>query len=226
MHKMSSNNEIELNLREIEIAIDNKVSINGSLNIFEQAKGIVLFAHGSGSSRFSRRNRYVAGALGRAGIASLLIDLLTEDEEKVDLQTRQLRFDIDLLTQRIVGSTKWLLANAELSNLRIGYFGASTGASAALVAAAEMGEHIAAVVSRGGRADLAGPALSKVTAATLLIVGGNDFVVIHLNKRAIEQLAGEKELIIVPGAGHLFEEPGALEQVAQHAANWFNQYLT
>jgi len=211
--------------QEVEIAIDDKVSIKSSLNVFERAKGIVLFAHGSGSGRFSRRNRYVAGVLEQAGIASLLIDLLTEEEEKVDLQTRQLRFDIELLATRVVDATKWLLANSDLSNLRIGYFGASTGAAAALVAAAELGEDISAVVSRGGRPDLAGPALPKVKAPTLLIVGGNDFVVIDLNQRAMEEMTCKKELVIVPGAGHLFEEPGALEQVAQHATQWFEHYL-
>jgi len=163
--------------------------------------------------------------LEQAGIASLLIDLLTEEEEKVDLQTRQLRFDIELLATRVVDATKWLLANSDLSNLRIGYFGASTGAAAALVAAAELGEDISAVVSRGGRPDLAGPALPKVKAPTLLIVGGNDFVVIDLNQRAMEEMTCKKELVIVPGAGHLFEEPGALEQVAQHATQWFEHYL-
>ena len=223
---MNNNNEHQQPPQEVEITIDDKVSIKSSLNVFERAKGIVLFAHGSGSGRFSRRNRYVAGVLEQAGIASLLIDLLTEEEETVDLVTRELRFDIDLLATRVVGATKWLLADSALSKLKIGYFGASTGAAAALVATAELGEDIAAVVSRGGRPDLAGEALANVKAPTLLIVGGNDFVVIDLNKRAMEQLAGEKELVIVPGAGHLFEEPGALEQVAQHAANWFNQYLT
>jgi len=222
---MSDYSITELNLREISIVIDDKVSIKGSLNIFEGAKGIVLFAHGSGSGRFSPRNRYVAGVLGEAKIASLLIDLLTEQEEQVDLQTRQLRFDIDLLAGRVVSATKWLLAKSDLGKLSIGYFGASTGAAAALVAAAELGEHISAIVSRGGRPDLAGAALAKVKAPTLLIVGGNDSVVIDLNERAMEQLAGEKELAIVPGAGHLFEEPGAMEQVAQHAAKWFERYL-
>jgi len=221
-----NSNEHQQPPQEVEITIDDKVSIKSSLNVFERAKGIVLFAHGSGSGRFSQRNRYVAGVLEQAGIASLLIDLLTEEEETVDLVTRELRFDIDLLATRVVGATKWLLADSALSKLKIGYFGASTGAAAALVATAELGEDIAAVVSRGGRPDLAGEALANVKAPTLLIVGGNDFVVIDLNKRAMEQLAGEKELVIVPGAGHLFEEPGALEQVAQHAANWFNQYLT
>lgn len=222
---MNSNRENEQKLQEVEIAIDEKISIKASLNIFEAAKGIVLFAHGSGSGRFSRRNRYVAGVLEQAGIASLLIDLLTEEEERVDLVTRELRFDIDLLATRVVGATKWLLADSALSKLKIGYFGASTGASAALVAAAELGEDIAAIVSRGGRPDLAGEALANVKAPTLLIVGGNDFVVIDLNKRAMEQMTCQKELVIVPAAGHLFEEPGALAHVAQHATQWFECYL-
>ena len=211
--------------QDLEITIDDKVSIKGSLNIFEGAKGIVLFAHGSGSSRFSQRNRYVADVLRHAEIASLLIDLLTEQEEKIDVVTRELRFDIELLATRVVSATKWLLANSDLGNLRIGYFGASTGAAAALVAAAELGEETSAVVSRGGRPDLAGVALSKVKAPTLLIVGGNDFVVIDLNKQAMEQMTCQKELIIVPGAGHLFEEPGALEKVARHATQWFERFL-
>lgn len=222
---MNSNNKHQQPQQDLEIAINDKVSIKGSLNIFEGAKGIVLFAHGSGSSRFSQRNRYVAGVLRHADIASLLIDLLTEEEEKVDLVTRQLRFDIELLATRVISATKWLLANSDLGNLRIGYFGASTGAAAALVAAAELGENIATVVSRGGRPDLAGAALTKVKAPTLLIVGGNDYVVIDLNERAMELMTCQKELIIVPGAGHLFEEPGALEQVAQHATQWFERYL-
>jgi putative phosphoribosyl transferase len=222
---MNINNENVLKFQDIEIPIDDKVTIKASLNFFDRAKGIVLFAHGSGSSRFSSRNRYVAGVLGQAGLASLLIDLLTEEEERVDLVTRWLRFDIELLAVRVVGATKWLLANDELGKLKIGYFGASTGAAAALVAAAELDKNIAAVVSRGGRADLAGEALSKVKASTLLIVGGNDLVVIDLNKQAMEKLRVEKELVIVPGAGHLFEEPGALAHVAKYAANWFMQYL-
>jgi pimeloyl-ACP methyl ester carboxylesterase len=222
---MDNNNKNILEFQDVDIAIDDRVRIKGSLNIVDQAKGIVLFAHGSGSSRFSRRNRYVAGILGTSGITSLLIDLLTEEEEKVDLMTSQLRFDIELLTKRVVGATKWLLANSALSGLKIGYFGASTGAAAALVAAAEFGKYISAIVSRGGRPDLAGPALSRVKAPTLLIVGGNDFTVIDLNKRAMEQLKCEKKLVVVPDAGHLFEEPGALEQVADHAIRWFKNYL-
>ncbi len=214
-----------LKFQEVEIAIDDTVTIKGSSNIFDWAKGVVLFAHGSGSSRFSPRNRYIAGTLREAKIASLLIDLLTEEEEKIDLVTRQLRFDIELLTGRVISATKWLLKNNETSRLKIGYFGASTGAAAALVAAAELDQTIAAVVSRGGRADLAGQALKKVKAPTLLIVGGNDFVVIDLNKQAMEQLVCEKKLVIVPQAGHLFEEPGALEQVAGHATQWFESYF-
>ena len=222
---MSANSEQGQPQQEVEVAVDDRITIKGSLWLCEGAKGIVLFAHGSGSSRFSPRNRYVAGVLQQAGLATLLIDLLTKEEEKIDLQTRQLRFDIELLAERVIGATKWLLANDKAKKLKIGYFGASTGASAALVAAGRLADRVDAVVSRGGRPDLAGAELSKVKAPTLLIVGGNDFVVIELNERAMEQLSTEKKLVIVPGAGHLFEEPGALEQVAQVAAEWFGGYL-
>jgi pimeloyl-ACP methyl ester carboxylesterase len=186
---------------------------------------VVLFAHGSGSSRHSPRNRFVARVLREAGLATLLIDLLTADEEAVDQYTAQLRFDIGLLAQRLVGATDWLLQNRETAGLPIGYFGASTGAAAALVAAAERPDAVAAIVSRGGRPDLAGPALSRVRAPTLLIVGGNDIPVIGLNEEALAQLTTEKRLVIVPGASHLFEEPGALEEVARLAADWFGRYL-
>jgi putative phosphoribosyl transferase len=185
----------------------------------------VLFAHGSGSGRHSPRNRYVAQVLREAGLATLLIDLLTAEEEEVDLRTRHLRFDIGLLAERLVGATEWLERNPDTQDLRVGYFGASTGAGAALVAAAERPEPIGAIVSRGGRPDLAGPALPRVTAPTLLIVGGNDFPVIGMNQEAMEQLRTEKRLEIVPGATHLFEEPGALEEVARLAADWFVRHL-
>jgi pimeloyl-ACP methyl ester carboxylesterase len=186
---------------------------------------LVIFAHGSGSSRFSPRNNFVAGVLRRKHFSTLLIDLLTKEEEIIDLQTRQLRFDIELLATRVVSATKWLFESGLINQLPVGYFGASTGAAAALVAAAELGESISAVVSRGGRPDLAGDKLSKVTAPTLLIVGGNDYPVIEMNKGAFEQLRVEKKLSIVPGAGHLFEESGAMEQVALETAQWFEQYL-
>lgn len=222
---MSGNNERGKPAQEVEAAIDQKVSIRGSLYVFEGAKGIVLFAHGSGSSRFSPRNRYVAGVLQQAGLATLLIDLLTKAEEIVDLETRKLRFDIDLLTARVIGATRWLLDNAQTSQLNIGYFGASTGAAAALVAAAECPAVVGAIVSRGGRPDLAEEALARVKAPTLLVVGGNDTTVISINRKAMEKLSTVKELAIVPAASHLFEEPGALEEVAQLAADWFGRYL-
>jgi len=201
------------------------VALEGNLIVPQQAGGIVLFAHGSGSSRHSPRNRYVAGLLNEAKLATLLIDLLTPDEEAVDSFTGTLRFDIGLLAERLVGVTDWLTQDAQTKNLRIGYFGASTGAGAALVAAAERPEVVGAVVSRGGRPDLAGPALARVRAPTLLIVGGNDFQVIELNRLALAQLRCEKQLVIVPGATHLFEEPGALDEVARLACEWFERHL-
>ena len=200
--------------------------LEGNLTIPEGSQGIVLFAHGSGSSRHSPRNQYVARVLGTAGNATLLIDLLTEEEEAIDLETRHLRFDVNLLATRLVGATDWLEQNPETRGLRIGYFGASTGAGAALVAASVRPHLIGAVVSRGGRPDLAGSALSRVQAPTLIIVGGNDLPVIDLNREALRQLhTSEKKLVIIPGATHLFEEPGALEQVAELAAEWFARYL-
>jgi dienelactone hydrolase len=201
------------------------VALEGNLAVPEGATGVVLFAHGSGSGRMSPRNRYVAKALREANLATLLIDLLTPEEEEADLRTRHLRFDIGLLAQRLAGATDWLLQNPETQNLRVGYFGASTGAAAALVAAADRSEEVGAVVSRGGRPDLAGEALWAVEAPTLLIVGGNDVPVIGMNREAMERLRAEKRLEIVPGATHLFEEPGALEEVARLAAGWFARHL-
>jgi putative phosphoribosyl transferase len=201
------------------------VELEGNLGVPEGAQGVVLFAHGSGSGRHSPRNRYVARVLREAGLATLLIDLLTPDEEEVDLRTRHLRFDIGLLAQRLASATDWLVENPDTSNLRIGYFGASTGAGAALVAAAERPEAVGAIVSRGGRPDLAGDALPLVKAPTLLIVGGNDVPVIGMNEEAMERMRAENRLEIVPGATHLFEEPGALEEVAQLAADWFARHL-
>ena len=202
-----------------------RVTLEGNLSLPEGARGVVLFAHGSGSSRHSSRNRYVARLLNEAKLATLLIDLLTPDEEAVDLRTAHLRFDIGLLANRLVGATHWLTQQPATRHLRIGYFGASTGAAAALVAAAQRPDAVGAVVSRGGRPDLAGPALPLVRAPTLLIVGGNDFQVIELNRAAFEQLRGEKQLVIVPGATHLFEEPGALDEVARLARDWFERHL-
>jgi dienelactone hydrolase len=208
----------------VQVSADS-VILEGNLIVPQGAQGIVLFAHGSGSSRFSTRNRYVAQVLRKAGLATLLIDLLTADEEKMDIQTRHLRFDIGLLAKRLIGATDWLTQNSTTRNLRIGYFGASTGAAAALVAAVERPNVIYAVVSRGGRPDLAGHSLSRVKAPTLLIVGGNDFPVIDINREALKQLQTEKKLVIVQRATHLFEEPGTLEEVAQLATDWFVQHL-
>ena len=198
----------------------------GDLCVPAHACGIVLFAHGSGSGRHSARNRQVAQRLQRAGVATLLFDLLTVQEEQVDLQTREHRFDIPLLTRRIQDATGWVAAQPDLAKLPVGYFGASTGSAAALIAAARLGEKIAAVVSRGGRPDLAGPAaLAAVKAPTLLIVGGADHGVIDLNDQAFDRLACEKRLAIVPHATHLFEEPGMLEQVSQMASLWFTGHM-
>jgi dienelactone hydrolase len=201
------------------------VVLEGSLAIPEGAKGVVLFAHGSGSSRFSPRNRAVASTLNDSSIGTLLIDLLTAEEEAIDRVTAHLRFDIELLAQRLIGATDWLIQAPETRALRIGYFGASTGAAAALMAAVERPKAVGAIVSRGGRPDLAGAALSHVQAPTLLIVGGNDLPVIEMNRAALAELRCEKRLEIVHGATHLFEEPGTLEQVADLARNWFKRYL-
>jgi putative phosphoribosyl transferase len=202
------------------------VTLEGNLSLPERARGIVLFAHGSGSSRHSPRNRYVARVLNEAKLATLLVDLLTPDEEAVDLRTAHLRFDIGLLAGRLAGVTEWLTQYPDTRELRIGYFGASTGGAAALVAAAQRPDAVGAIVSRGGRPDLAGSALAHVRTPTLLIVGGNDFEVVELNRRALALLRCEKQLEIVPGATHLFEEPGALEEVARLACEWFERYLT
>ena len=202
------------------------ISLHGNLLIPKQAKGLVAFAHGSGSSRHSPRNQYVAQILRNNGLATLLFDLLTQEEEAQDLITGEYRFNINLLAHRLVSATDWLQSNEQTRRLRLGYFGASTGAAAALVAAAEKGDIVGAVVSRGGRPDLAGPVLNRVKAPVLLIVGGNDFPVIEMNRQALAKLRGEKELVIVPGATHLFEEPGALEHVAKFASDWFVKYLT
>jgi putative phosphoribosyl transferase len=199
--------------------------LEGTLSVPTAAGGVVLFAHGSGSSRHSPRNRYVADLLNEGGLATLLIDLLTEDEQQVDLQTAHLRFDIRLLANRLVAITEWLVEHPEVAGLKVGHFGASTGAGAALVAAAELPDLVHAVVSRGGRPDLAGPALAGVEAPTLLIVGGADPVVIDLTRRAMAHMQCEKELQIIPGAGHLFEEPGALSKVAGLARDWFLKKL-
>lgn len=201
------------------------VSLEGNLTIPAGAEGVVLFAHGSGSSRMSPRNRYVAGVLNQARLATLLIDLLTADEERIDMFTAELRFDIGLLAQRVIAAIDWLTANEATAGMNIGLFGASTGAAAALVAAAELPDKVRAVVSRSGRPDMAERSLAQVKAPTLLIVGGNDSQVIRLNELALAQLSAEKIMQIVPGATHLFEEPGTLEEVARLAADWFQQHL-
>jgi putative phosphoribosyl transferase len=201
------------------------VTLEGNLTLPQDCQAVVLFAHGSGSGRHSPRNRYVARLLNEAKLATLLIDLLTLHEEAIDAQTAQLRFDIDLLAKRLVDATDWLTQFPDTKQLRIGYFGASTGAAAALVAAAERPDQVRAIVSRGGRPDLAGAALPRVRAPTLLIVGGNDVQVIQLNQMALAQLRSEKQLVIIPGATHLFEEPGALDKVARLAREWFQRHL-
>ncbi|HTE20256.1 MAG TPA: alpha/beta hydrolase [Armatimonadota bacterium] len=202
-----------------------EATLEGTLIIPVGARGIVLFAHGSGSSRHSPRNRFVARALQDAGLGTLLLDLLTAEEEAADQQSRRHRFNIELLADRLTWATDWLTRTADTSALRVGYFGASTGAGAALVAAAQRPQAVGAVVSRGGRPDLAGDYLSRVAAPTLLIVGGNDGPVITLNRDALGRLDSVKELFIVPGASHLFEEPGTLEEVARLAAGWFSHHL-
>jgi dienelactone hydrolase len=204
----------------VSVPVDS-VTIEGELIVPADAKGVVLFAHGSGSSRHSPRNKFVAQVLRKEGLGTLLIDLLTPKED----ETYRTRFDIDLLTSRLTAATKWLMKQPQTKNLSIGYFGASTGAAAALQAAAQLGGAIRAVVSRGGRPDLAWSALSRVQSPTLLIVGGFDDAVIPLNQQAYDQLKAKKEMAIIPGATHLFEEPGALEKVAELAADWFLRHL-
>ena len=217
---------MESELDERQVQVSGAVTLEGTLGITKNPRGVVIFAHGSGSSRHSPRNRYVAKILRNSGLVTLLIDLLTVDEEAVDIHTMQLRFDIQLLAKRLVEATDWIEQNPDTQKLPIGYFGASTGAAAALVAAAERSNAIRSVVSRGGRPDLAGPSLQRVKSPTLLIVGGDDLPVIDINRDALKQLHCEKKLVIVPGATHLFEEPGKLEEVARLAADWFARYLT
>ncbi|HWS48300.1 MAG TPA: dienelactone hydrolase family protein [Acidimicrobiia bacterium] len=212
--------------RDVVVRIPaNDVLLAGNLNIPPEARGLVLFAHGSGSSRHSPRNRYVASELREGALGTLLIDLLTAEEEEADLLTGQLRFDIELLSTRLVAATDWLVGHPDTRDLKIGYFGASTGAAAALVAAAARPDAVGAVVSRGGRPDLARSSLAQVQAPTLLIVGGDDVPVIAMNREAMAALRVEKKLEIVPGATHLFEEPGTLEHVARSARRWFEDHL-
>ena len=212
-------------MTEVQIPAGRAV-LSGNLTIPENAIALVLFAHGSGSSRHSPRNQFVARTLNSAGLGTLLFDLLTPEEEALDIHTREHRFNIGLLAERLVHATKWARQQEETRDLHIGYFGSSTGGAAALVAAAEIPQDIGAVVSRGGRPDLAGDALPRVQAPTLLIVGGNDDVVIELNEMARDQMRCEVKLEIIPGATHLFEEPGTLEQVAKLASEWFSLHLT
>jgi putative phosphoribosyl transferase len=213
--------------RIVRITVESAGSaeLEGNLSLPEGASGVVLFAHGSGSSRRSPRNRYVAQFLREGGLATLLIDLLTAAEEREDARTARLRFDIGLLATRLGSASDWLAENTATAHLRIGYFGASTGAGAALVAAAERADGVGAVVSRGGRPDLAIPVLGCVKAPTLLIVGGLDLPVIDMNRAALDRLSVEKRLEIIPGATHLFEEPGALDQAARLAREWFTKHL-
>lgn len=199
--------------------------LRGNLHLPNDANALVLFAHGSGSSRHSPRNQFVARTLNDAGLGTLLFDLLTADEEAIDMQTREMRFNIHLLAERLSHATKWVKQQNQMRDLRIGYFGSSTGGAAALVAAADLPQDVGAVVSRGGRPDLAGEFLSKVWAPTLLIVGGHDDIVIELNEQARDKMCCEVKLEIIPGATHLFEEPGALEKVAQLASQWFLRQL-
>lgn len=209
--------------REVEIPTDRGPTY-GNLAIPNGAQGIVLFAHGSGSGRHSPRNNFVAQVLRDAGLATFMMDLLTEDEERVDMYTREFRFDIGLLGRRLVLATEWLNDHDETADLRTGYFGSSTGAAAAIVAAAGR-DDIHAIVSRGGRPDLAGSALGRFTAPILLIVGGDDVQVLQMNRDAMAQMTAPAELEVVPGASHLFEEPGKLEEVAKLAADWFTKHL-
>ena len=201
------------------------VELEGELALPDSPVGLVLFAHGSGSSRHSPRNRYVARALQEGRLGTLLMDLLTPAEDQIDSRTAELRFNVELLSERVIAAVDWAVSHPALQGLNVGLFGASTGAAAALVAAAARPTEVSAMVSRGGRPDLAGAALPQVRAATLLIVGGSDPTVLELNREALRQLRGEKELRIVPGATHLFEEPGALEEVSRVAQEWFQRHL-
>lgn len=217
---------MEIKSKEIRIPIGS-INLEGNLDIPAGAKGIVIFVHGSGSSRHSPRNQYVAKELQKEGLATLLFDLLTAQEERIDMLTRELRFDIDLLSKRLISVTSWVLNQPEIKELNLGYFGASTGAAAALIAAKVHSDNIKAVVSRGGRPDLAENSLMYVKAPTLLIVGGRDPQVIELNQWALDRMKmPEKELKIVPGATHLFEEKGTLEEVARLAGEWFRRHLS
>ena len=212
-------NKIEMKIPVGEVVVE------GTLTLPPAAKGVVLFAHGSGSSRFSTRNQYVAKEFNKATIGTLLFDLLTQEEEETDIVTAEYRFNIPLLADRLIGATEWLRNDPKTKRLAFGYFGASTGAAAALIAAAKLPNEISAVISRGGRPDLAGKYLSNVVAPTLLIVGGLDTEVIELNRQAMNQMKVEKKIVIIPGATHLFEEQGTLEEVAKVSIDWFLKHL-
>jgi len=214
-----------LSTEERPVRVDaGRVTLEGDLSVPPHARAVVLFAHGSGSSRFSSRNKRVAAFFNDSAFATLLIDLLTPNEDEIDAHTREYRFDIGRLAERLIGAVEWLAREPATAKLPVALFGASTGGGAALVAAAEIPDRVAAVVSRGGRPDLAGPALARVRAPTLLIVGGDDEAVIELNRAALAQLTAPARLEVVPGATHLFEEPGALDEVARHAAAWIESY--
>jgi dienelactone hydrolase len=212
------------NKMEMKIPVG-EVVVEGTLTLPPGAKGVVLFAHGSGSSRFSSRNQYVAKEFNKATIGTLLFDLLTQEEEETDIMTAEYRFNIPLLADRLIGATEWLRNDPKTKRLAFGYFGASTGAAAALIAAAKLPSEISAVVSRGGRPDLAGKFLSNVVAPTLMLVGGLDTEVIELNRQALDHMKTEKKMVIIPGATHLFEEQGTLEEVAKVSTDWFLKYL-
>jgi dienelactone hydrolase len=215
----------EQNISQVKIPVSKTSSIEGNLTIPPNAKEVIIFAHGSGSGRFSPRNQYVAKIFNQAGLATLLIDLLTSEEETVDEDTGEFRFNINLLAKRLVSATEWLKLDAKTSSCAYGYFGASTGAAAALIAAAKLASDIKAVVSRGGRPDLADDYLQDVRAPTLFLVGGLDSVVLELNQKAMDRMDAKKELVIIPGATHLFEEAGKLEEVAKLSTQWFKRYL-
>ena len=215
----------EQNISQVKIPVSKTSSIEGNLTIPPNAKAVIIFAHGSGSGRFSPRNQYVAKIFNQAGLATLLIDLLTSEEETGDEYTGELRFNINLLAKRLVSATEWLKLDAKTSSCAYGYFGASTGAAAALIAAAKLASDIKAVVSRGGRPDLAGDYLQDVRAPTLFLVGGLDSVVLELNQKAMDRMDAKKEIVIIPGATHLFEEAGKLEEVAKLSTEWFKRYL-
>jgi putative phosphoribosyl transferase len=221
---MDESNNTGLKESDLKIELSDTI-LEGSLTLSSKMSGLVIFAHGSGSSRMSPRNRFVASVLQNLGIGTLLFDLLTAEEERFDEYTGKLRFDIDFLARRLTQVTDWTMKFLKKENPRLGYFGASTGAAAALVSASERPKVIKAIVSRGGRPDLAGPVLTRVKSAVLLIVGGADYPVIEMNREAFDHLHTEKKMVIVPGATHLFEEPGALEEVARLAADWFNRYF-